>query len=534
MDYQESNSIYHTVVNLHKMNDEMGILDILDNVDSNVLDFSNIKILHMVYMYIMLKKSLKDCTFVDLINKLKTSNLNSQLVYNIIIKQFVMNIDNKDTLLDNKFSEQMIDDEYFSFIKSKMCIEKFNHSFTFDKYMNEITFLYKKISIITSDTDTDFLQINEMKQSLYHSIIKYFKNKDQYDFVLEPSTINTKMTKINNLLLSHKYNEVNDVITEIKNIYGYSRTKNYCEFIMLKQQFYILPTYENALKYDNIEHELTNIKNEPNVNDFILFDKLQVLSFFCHCMRLKKNYNDYDKLIKIINLKKNNLLITYQKFLEHKLKINSLTYHAHKTQKLNEYFEFLTELIDSKNTQNTISTYADYILIHKKIIQENYKKIIIFFNTYCDYICYNIKKHANDLYIAVIPIIVKSYFNAHLLNSTQCVDNILNSFDLTIDFFKSKPNNTSYCEISAIYEKIIKNSMSVQFIGYKIMDNNEDKSMYQCDSNNYPICLICETQMDCFLTTIIQCSQCEKYIGHLFCFEKYNLFGPRRPCCENY
>ncbi len=541
MNLIESNSIYQRVVALHKDKNELEILDFLDTVDYDVLDLSNIKILHMIHMYISLKSKIKEFTFGHLFEKLKTANADSKVVFTLLKESIIMYTTN--TINDREIEDLKINDDYFSIIISDMKTHKYDNVFTLTKYISEKKILFDKVCTFTTQTDTDLSQIAGFNKILYNSTLKFTENTQteenkKSESATAPCEIITMINQITNFMNQCKYDEALHSMSQFKKIYGASRSESFFNSFLLKIQFLIKPSLKHAMMYFDEDHEMQTLEFEPHIKECIQFTKLRTLITFSNRLRLKGEYNDYDELNKIITSEKLKLPnigtlgeSKNQRFLNHMLKINSLTIEAQKTKNNDEYYDFLIQMINEKNENITKSGMRDVIICYSKNVEINKEKIIDFYNTFMDYLHFIIKKEPSDEYIIIVCIIIQAYFYAKRLNTIRDIDNVLKSFGLTIDFFISKPDNPQYNIISSIYENIKNSTLALNFTGYVIMDDFDDKSLYTIDVNKNPVCLICSDVIGKQITSVIQCDECKKYIGHLYCFGKHKLIGKKKPCC---
>ncbi len=532
MEITKSEYIYQTVVSISKNDNDIEILDYLDSIDYDELDMSNMKILHMIYMYIGLKIIIKEYNFAGLLDKLKTFDENSNVVYNIIIKSLIgNNIHSYNYDPDESFWDQKINDEYFTHVINYMSLVKYFDLFNFKKYIYEIKLLYEKMS--NSLADTDFLQITELKNIIYITNIQFFECElSQINKLNNKSSgIITMITQIEELINKRKFEDAKQEMEKFRLKYGANRLKHYLDSFILKIQFETIPSSKNALLMYNYKNEHLTTLNNIEIEEYRSFNKIRWLISSANRLRIKKLYNDYDQLSIIITSETFKISSKYQTCIKKCLEINALTIESSKTLNYTKYLDYIINLINIKYYDISFSLLGDIIKIKCKNNDNEWEYVIEFYKSHSHFINYNVKKILSDENILPVTYIIKSYYNANFINSINSFNNLLKSFGLTIDFFKSNIYHINYIEITRIHSEICNNMMSLIFNGYKIFDNNYDNSLYLLDESYDPICMLCKEIINNMITSVIQCNDCKRYIGHLQCFKKYNKFGPNKVCC---
>ncbi len=406
MSFTQSDEIYQQVLELHRSNDEMAILELLDEVDPRILDLSNIRILHMVHLYIVLKHTIKEYNFHDLLDELKTHNSRSRIIYDFWIEKITESVKTGSfKCKDLQEKIHTIDDLYFTlFFDSLYASMIYDDPLNFDKYLAEM----KRIYMTQVIQDTDFNQIKTFKKNIHRTIIQYIDEKErfedsEYQFVqkleekLEPehklnsdteeefekSQIVAMINYIKDAVNKKKYDEATNRMSDFKNMYR-TRSSEYFKSFLSRIQFEIKPSFKHAQEYYHSNDELSVLEDIPEISQYIKYRKIKMLCYFASTLRIAEKYTDLDSLNQLID----GLIgdvdghADIDKYYQDDIKISKqivhLTLVSQKSNIFDEYTNLLISLIDSTPHRINVNLLGDVVITWNKNIMENYKKRLIF------------------------------------------------------------------------------------------------------------------------------------------------------------
>ncbi len=558
MSFDESETIYQQVLELYKAHDEIGILDLLDEVDPRSLDLGNIRILHMVHLYMTLKHTIKEYTFHDLLLELKTRDSRTRIIYDLWIEKITGSILTggfQCKEIQDKIHK--IDDLFFTLYLDSMYANIYDNAKDFDKYLTEM----KRIYSTTWNHDTDFDQISKLKKSIYRIAIQHMDNKDilkipEHESVLgheekssssspqdlelntnselefEKSKIVTMIRKIHEAMNNQKYDEATNSMSDFKNMYR-SRSSDYFNSFLSRIQFEIKPSFKHALDYYHSENELSGLKDIQEISQCIEYQKIKILYSFASKLRRNKEYTDLDSLNQLINKSIESVVDFYQVDINISKKITDLTIEAQKNNIFDEYCDYLISLLESSPSLIKVHSLGDVIIAWNKNMMDNYKKTIDFYYKHQTYFHFYIRKYPSFINICIVREIVRCLCAAKFFNTMNDIDQLLGSFGLTIESFRQKQDNPVYGLIYKIYQSIPCTMIYFISQGYHInlvLDIHASKDINE-SKHIENICTICHEVMDPRIRSGLQCMECFEYIGHLRCLQSNKDTLTAKPCC---
>ena len=529
-EYNQSEQIYQAILKCPEKSDEVRILDILDSVDPDCFDFANVKILHMFYKYITIKCSIKEFTFIHVLNKMKNSAPLAISVYNIIVYTIIKNIMPRAYASPNiNFAEMNTDDYYFRFLVAKFRIETLDSIPTFDNYINEIRTLHKEITYhLSSGQDTDFLQISFLKTEIETDILRYVDEKEYCN--IEPNRISTKIKEISKSVDTQNYIQTAHLLDQFKKTYGTERSFSYIDSLTTRLQFLSEPSHEHTIKYyEKCNDALQPLVLIPKISEWIKCANINLLISCANKLRRIEQYDQFNKLLIRIKHDIKSLCedpettnMKYREYLEYLLNDIILTYNSQYTRNSDQYYQYIVSLIQTNNHIMGINPLVDMIsIIYPK---KNYHEIISLYEKYQSYFHFKMKKTPDNDVLRCIVMIITSYYITKRINTITIFDDLLRRFGLNIYFFKSKVDDPMMNKINKTYDFVSEYMTKCILLGYKVEDTNAE--------NNAINCAFCGTCIDTQFA-IIQCTKCAKHL-HLMCLsdkidKNKQSFQP--PCC---
>lgn len=527
----ESESIYQQCIKFHETKDEHEILDILDDADPETFDLDDIKILHMIHMYLGLKRAINEFNFLDLMKRLKSHSIKSRILHDIWIESITGTRIITGSFRCNEFENHQVNigDEFFSRLIQSMRADVHKNPFSFEKYLADKVKVYES----KIEEETDFCQNYRLKESIYQHAIQYteFENvvsKKESNVHEHKSKIIEMIEEIQKLMNKNALGEAMNQMSQFKKMYG-ERSSQYFKSFLSKIQFLTKPSFQHAMVYYHEEDELSPLKSIPEISQFIEYKKIGNLMIFSNKLRMTNLLNDADLLNQWIE---KYLLTTmpsfYQNVLEKRWKINQMTLEVQKTNNNAQYSDYLKILIDTSDHHVSSGTLGDQIIIMgKKDMGGNCHQIIDFYHLYKAYLDYAIRSQPNPSHIVIAREIIRAHYVAKHFNSMYCVNNMLSSFGLTVDYFRLAQDNPILTLIHKIFESIALSQTLLESQGYQFIENvkkNDGREL--CN-----ICTICKDHMDERILGYIQCTDCSQKVGHLLCFGIDKLAAQIKPCC---
>jgi hypothetical protein len=519
--YPESESIYQQVLKLHQDQDEQGILDLMDEVDPKDLDLNDTRILHMVHLYITLKRAIMEYNFLDLIQGLRDRSEKSRILYDLTIELITKTRTTGQIQCRELVNHQhQIDDPYFQQLIQSTCCEVNENPFHFNDFLAEKNRIYE-----SKVQDNEFSLNRRLTDQIYREVIQYTKSvksnrgTDRDSETAAATTgIISMIRNITKAITDEKYEEAMSQMSEFKKLYG-ERSGSFFAQFLLNIQFLTKPSYKHAMDYYHGHDELNELKEIPEIAQYIEYKKIRILGGFANKLRTNGLFEDADQLNQLIEKLHQNVPF-YQQAVSVSLKINQLTIGAQKAGADMAYYDYLNQLIDTSYHRVSSHMLGDVIIITNRVGTDTNRfiKSVDFYNKYKQYMDYCIRKIPNFSHIQAVREIVRAHYVAKLLNSSSRLDQLFEDFGLNVEYFRQKQDHPVLKLVYQIYESVN---------GFIEMNLSEsDPESVQTES----VCIVCKETMDPRICCTIQYSECSQNIGHLFCLAD-GLKTGIKPCC---
>jgi hypothetical protein len=200
-----------------------------------------------------------------------------------------------------------------------------------------------------------------------------------------------------------------------------------------------------------------------------------------------------------------------------------LTKYANDEIKKTEYTDKLVCVLEKTfdRTKNYIAG-LDYMVT--LFNNKNYQKVTDFYFRYKDFFHHTLEY--NNLLIRMYCIVVISFIRTNQIQTINELEEFLNFTEI----MKNVVNNKYYENEMNLYN-YIKHQITIlegrknliKTIGFQIIENYD----YELDENglkdadNKIICPICYDTIEREKITVVQCVNCNKYIGHINCIGEY-------------
>jgi hypothetical protein len=341
--------------------------------------------------------------------------------------------------------------------------------------------------------------VKQIKDDEYENIAHLLKRMryemKKFDIILdaeeEKHDAEDKYIKLRNIiidLMANKNTEVfNKAVEEYEKEYPNFGTQcfNLMRYYISYYETNDFSMYIKSINemYGNIEHEMLNN-----------FYKLAIFEHslnYNNTMRLKNKRFLTIKDLEIPEIE------NYNEFIKCKLKIDDCIMN----NKIDEYYDYLETLINTKSKFIGTSVFSDYISMNhnKKEYEKNY-------NIYKTYnLDILIKSMKNPLHKSnTVLIIIASLYNTNRMLLTKQFDKIFDNFDIKYDYnglIKKNIDNIMRIKTNIeIIEKIIIT------LGFEIINDEQTES-----------CVICFDDVEQTEICAIKCNSCQKKLGHVHC-----------------
>jgi hypothetical protein len=378
--------------------------------------------------------------------------------------------------------------------------------------------------------DTDFMQIQELRQSIETNVLKHL------DLTIYPDIeINAMRKKISNILKTMGQSDhckANQLIDEFKQAYG-PRSTGFIESINPSMNFLIKESYEHAIELYQRHHELEPLRGIPEIDRYITFSKLIKLILCANKLRMIKQCEEYDKLSVIIQRDIDmDMIRCYEKKITHILRSNELTYRAQIDSDCTDYYEFLITGVENKTSTFGMDGICDILRISYN--RQKYRQAVTVYERFKEYFNFVVKRNRVKLHIETIPLIIISYNESGHLNATHLITDFLNQFKLRMDYFVQRSGEKLfYKKVVMIYDSVMKREQwELGANGYKVVE-------LKCDQKN-EICALCHSliqnrdqdqNQDHGYGSMVQCGVCHRFLHSKCYFIESSVTENRFPGC---
>jgi hypothetical protein len=470
---------------------------------------------------------------MDSILKLIILSFNSKIAKSPMnVQEALWHIVEKTSFYDYHFNEKFISlirsDPYYNGlyelinlrIQKKFNIQKDKHEeIKIDNQYKLVKLLvdyYQASELLEDDSSRNEL----MLELLYHDL----------DISVDSSHTNTLLTTIcsienyMNKPFKHNDHPIVKRYSDFISLYDLNQTKN-IELIRTKTELFMCkyPNTRNSwfkfvVESMQFPKDLDKISSTVSIlfpKYFQMYNDIVCFNETCACLqqlRLSKNYEYSNYEIKIPDYDE------YKNYFEHCVKVIKLTFHASITRELEQYYEYLKFLLETKSKFAHKHTVSDCIILLYNM--RNYSEL---YNMYKKYKNYIMRKLQSSYIMSVrLNLIHVILISCTLTNRNISIKEFVDIIPTNLEKYSNIVElKVIIGQIFNIVDGIKKRDQIITSMGYNIVFKTGE------------ICMICLENINEENIETVKCLCCKKELGHIICIFKWIKSNETCPNCRS-